>query len=201
MLPRPPKTLRAPSSRRMFIASSAARCWKIFRPDMTRNHPTTRGFRPPFCSLSYPWLKTTGSHVLNESLEPPDGALVGLLARNALTRGAFQDATKIVPAEIFDLWPSLPATRDPDARRAAGLGRQLVEAAHYPAQPFRIHARGPATTLRCHRLSRRSLSSGASPSAGVGDFASVRGNWVNEWSSGKTVRPSGKSWKPRWEDC
>ena len=48
-------------------------------------------------------------HVLNESLEPPDGALVGMLARNALTRGAFMDATKIVPAEIFDVWPSLPA--------------------------------------------------------------------------------------------
>jgi hypothetical protein len=62
-----------------------------------------------FLQLSYPWLKTTGSHVLLESLEPPDGALVGILARNALARGAFMDATKVVPAEIFDVWPSLPS--------------------------------------------------------------------------------------------
>lgn len=59
--------------------------------------------------LSYPWLRTTGSHVLLESLEPPDGALTGILARNALTRGTFMDATKIVPSEIFDVWPALPA--------------------------------------------------------------------------------------------
>jgi uncharacterized protein len=62
-----------------------------------------------FLQLSYPWLKTTGSYVLLEGLEPPDGALVGILARNALTRGTFTSATKIVPAEIFDVWPPLPA--------------------------------------------------------------------------------------------
>ena len=62
-----------------------------------------------FLQLAYPWIVTTGSGVLNESLEPPDGALVGILARNALTRGAFTDATKIVPAEISDVWPRLPA--------------------------------------------------------------------------------------------
>lgn len=62
-----------------------------------------------FLQLAYPWLTTTGSWVLNESLEPPDGALVGILARNALTRGAFMNATKIVPSEISDVWPLLPA--------------------------------------------------------------------------------------------
>lgn len=61
-----------------------------------------------FLQLAYPWLKTTGSGVLLESLEPPDGNLVGLLARNVLTRGAFTSATKITPAEIYDLWPALP---------------------------------------------------------------------------------------------
>jgi hypothetical protein len=61
-----------------------------------------------FLQLAYPWLKTTGSGVLLESLEPPDGALAGLLARNALTRGTFTSATKIVPAEIYDVWPTLP---------------------------------------------------------------------------------------------
>jgi hypothetical protein len=62
-----------------------------------------------FLQLSYPWLKTSGSGVLLESLEPPDGALAGLLARNALTRGTFTSATKIRPAEIYDVSPPLPA--------------------------------------------------------------------------------------------
>lgn len=71
--------------------------------------PDNPGMSTAFLQLAYPWLKTSGSGVLNESLEPPDGALVGILARNALTRGAFMDAVKIVPAEIFDLSPALPA--------------------------------------------------------------------------------------------
>jgi hypothetical protein len=62
-----------------------------------------------FLQLSYPWLKTSGSGVLLESLEPPDGVLIGLLARNALTRGTFTSATKIVPAEVYDVQPALPA--------------------------------------------------------------------------------------------
>jgi uncharacterized protein len=66
------------------------------------------GLSTAFLQLSYPWLTTTGSGVLSESLEPPDGALVGILARNALTRGAFTDASKIVPAEISDVFPPLP---------------------------------------------------------------------------------------------
>jgi Bacteriophage tail sheath protein len=62
-----------------------------------------------FLQLAYPWLITTGSGSLLESLEPADGALAGLLARNTLVRGAFTSATKITPAEIYDLWPALPA--------------------------------------------------------------------------------------------
>ncbi|MGA8532759.1 MAG: hypothetical protein WB615_01480 [Candidatus Tumulicola sp.] len=61
-----------------------------------------------FLQLAYPWLKTTGSAVLSESLEPPDGALVGVLARNALKYGTFNCATKVVPAGISDLWPAVP---------------------------------------------------------------------------------------------
>ena len=62
-----------------------------------------------FLQLAYPWLKTSGSGALLESLEPPDGALAGILARNALTRGTFTSATKITPAEIHDVSPALPA--------------------------------------------------------------------------------------------
>jgi uncharacterized protein len=70
--------------------------------------PADPGLSTAFLQLTYPWLRTSGSGVLNESLEPPDGALVGILARNALTRGAFMDATKVVPAEISDVSPTLP---------------------------------------------------------------------------------------------
>lgn len=61
-----------------------------------------------FLQLAYPWLKTSGSGTLLESLESPDGALTGLLARNALTRGTFTSATKVTPAEIYDVFPALP---------------------------------------------------------------------------------------------
>jgi hypothetical protein len=61
-----------------------------------------------FLQLAYPWLKTSASGALLESLEPPDGALAGLLARNALTRGTFTSATKIIPSEIYDVSPPLP---------------------------------------------------------------------------------------------
>jgi hypothetical protein len=62
-----------------------------------------------FLQLGYPWLKTTGSTTLLEALEPPDGVLAGLLARNALTRGAFTSATRTRPSEVYDVWPSLPS--------------------------------------------------------------------------------------------
>jgi uncharacterized protein len=62
-----------------------------------------------FLQLGYPWLKTSGSSLLLEQLEPPDGALAGLIARNALTRGSFTSATKIVPAEIYEVMPALPS--------------------------------------------------------------------------------------------
>lgn len=61
-----------------------------------------------FLQLAYPWLKTSGSGTLLESLEPPDGALTGLLARNALLNGTFTSATKITPSEIYDVYPALP---------------------------------------------------------------------------------------------
>jgi hypothetical protein len=70
---------------------------------------TSKNLSTAFLQLTYPWLKTSGSQFLLESLEPPDGVLTGILARNALKRGAFTSATKITPAEIYDLWPALPA--------------------------------------------------------------------------------------------
>jgi hypothetical protein len=61
-----------------------------------------------FLQLGYPWLKTAGSSSLLESLEPPDGVLAGMIARNALTRGTFTSVTKGVPSDVYDIWPPLP---------------------------------------------------------------------------------------------
>jgi hypothetical protein len=75
------------------------------------------GISSTFLQLGYPWLKTTGSDVLLEGLEPPDGVLAGVLARNALVRGTFTSAVKIPPAEVYDVSTILPAveTAVPDA--------------------------------------------------------------------------------------
>jgi hypothetical protein len=62
-----------------------------------------------YLQLAYPWLKTSGSSILLESLEAPDGVLTGLLARNALVNGTFTSATKIMPSEVYDISPALPA--------------------------------------------------------------------------------------------
>ncbi len=94
--------------------------------------PADPGLSTAFLQLSYPWLKTSGSYVLNESLEPPDGALVGILARNALTRGSFMNATKIVPAEISDVWPPIPA-QDTQVPSTA-----LIWGANTPVKPLII---------------------------------------------------------------
>ncbi|HEY2383503.1 MAG TPA: phage tail sheath protein [Terriglobia bacterium] len=67
------------------------------------------GISSAFLQLAYPWLKTTSSQVLLEELESPDGALVGILARNALTRGTFTSAVRIQPSEIYDVSAILPA--------------------------------------------------------------------------------------------
>jgi len=78
-------------------------------PENVMSPLLSEGISTAFLQLTYPWLRTTGSSVLLEGLEPPDGALTGILARNALTRGTFTSATKITPAEIYDVSPILPA--------------------------------------------------------------------------------------------
>ena len=43
-----------------------------------------------FLQLAYPWLQTTGSYPLLESLEPPDGALVGISRVTPSNVGVYQ---------------------------------------------------------------------------------------------------------------
>ena len=56
-----------------------------------------------FVQLAYPWLATQAAQDLPEGLEPPDGALAGLIARSALARGTHAS----VAGET-----SVPALRD-----------------------------------------------------------------------------------------
>ncbi|MBE9560493.1 MAG: hypothetical protein IMF15_06860 [Proteobacteria bacterium] len=60
-----------------------------------------------FVQLCYPWLKTAGSTLLPQTLEPPDGSLCGMLARNALTRGAYRSVTGMNQIDIQALFPAL----------------------------------------------------------------------------------------------
>jgi len=60
-----------------------------------------------FVQLSYPWVRTEGSSSLPGALEPPEGALIGLLARNALTKGTFHSAVGKIQQDIKDLFPKL----------------------------------------------------------------------------------------------
>jgi uncharacterized protein len=65
------------------------------------------GLSSAFVQLVYPWVRTAGSDNLPEQLEGPDGVLVGLLARNALLRGAFRSAGHSSLADVYDLHPQL----------------------------------------------------------------------------------------------
>ena len=60
-----------------------------------------------FVQLGYPWLQTDNAWRLPQQLECPEGAMIGMLANNALTRGTFHSATAIEPANIIDVYPSL----------------------------------------------------------------------------------------------
>jgi len=63
------------------------------------------GVASAFVQLAFPWVRTAGSHALPEQLESPDGVLVGVLARNALSRGSFRSAAGLPLVEVSDVWP------------------------------------------------------------------------------------------------
>jgi hypothetical protein len=80
-----------------------------------------------FVQLVYPWLRTPGSQTLPEGLEGPEGALAGLLARNALLRGTYLSAGSLDVADVLAVHPVV--TRD-----------QLDN-------PLRVDGEGPDRTL------------------------------------------------------
>lgn len=71
---------------------------------LTREVAThSEGIATAFLQLAAPWLVTGGSARLPEGSEPPEGTLVGLLARNALVRGTFRPAANQPLIEVFDV--------------------------------------------------------------------------------------------------
>lgn len=60
-----------------------------------------------YVHLAYPWTRTPGSGALPEQLESPDAVLVGILARNALSRGTFRSAANLHVADVYDVDPDL----------------------------------------------------------------------------------------------
>jgi uncharacterized protein len=61
----------------------------------------------PLLQLVYPWVETRASTTQPEGLQSPDGVLAGVLARNALARGAFRSAADLPIATILKLEPVL----------------------------------------------------------------------------------------------
>lgn len=66
-----------------------------------------RGIASAFVQIVYPWAKTSGAARLPEQLENPEGILMGVLARNALNRGAFRSAAGLGLVDVYDVFPLL----------------------------------------------------------------------------------------------
>ena len=59
-----------------------------------------------YLQLGFPWLKTPDADALPGGVEPPEGILIGLLAANALSNGAYTSAAGAYVRQVFDLMPS-----------------------------------------------------------------------------------------------
>ena len=60
-----------------------------------------------FVQLAYPWLETAGSNWLPQRLEPAEGTLAGMLASNAMARGAYRSITGLRQSDISAVHPRL----------------------------------------------------------------------------------------------
>jgi uncharacterized protein len=60
-----------------------------------------------FLQLAYPWIETEASAALPEGIENPEGALAGVIARNALSRGAFRSAANLPMRSVRGVFPIL----------------------------------------------------------------------------------------------
>jgi hypothetical protein len=81
------------------------RLLRVEQSSLGLTHPAFEPLTSAFLQLATPWLKTLGSSQSPGEVEPPDGALAGLLARNALARGTFRSAAGAALPYAFDLLP------------------------------------------------------------------------------------------------
>ena len=74
-----------------------------------------------FVQLAWPWLQTTRSDDLPQRLEPAEGVLAGLLARNALARGTFRSVagTRLPQVVALEPTPDLGLGSDSPTARLA----------------------------------------------------------------------------------
>ena len=89
----------------------------------------------PALQLAWPWIETAVTRTMPEGLSGGDGALAGVLARNALARGAFRSAAGLALTAVTRTAPAL-ARGDierglPDGR-ADWLGDRLCLVARRP---------------------------------------------------------------------
>ncbi len=70
-----------------------------------------RGVCSAFVQLVFPWVGTEHGAFLPGSLEPPDGVLVGLLARNALESGTYAPASLSDVYGVRRYYPELSAAQ------------------------------------------------------------------------------------------
>lgn len=79
---------------------------RVKQSSLGRTRPALEGFTSAFLQLATPWVKTLGSANSPGELEPPDGTLAGVLARNALARGTFRSAAGMPVPFVFDFEPN-----------------------------------------------------------------------------------------------
>ena len=74
---------------------------------LSGNLQTSNSLATAFLQLGYPWLQQRDAGDLPGNIEPPEGVMAGVLARNALTRGTFRSATALAIHDLIDIAPRL----------------------------------------------------------------------------------------------
>lgn len=122
------------------------------------------GLASEFLQLAYPWVRSQGSDALPEGLDTPEGALAGMLARNALLRGTFSSAAGLTSRTVLDVEPPLPQ-RDVSLRGlrtplSPDAPTELVD----PAEPLAHTPRAlHRSTVNADNLVRRVTLLGPTP--------------------------------------
>lgn len=81
---------------------------RVRQTSLDRTPPRFEGLTSALLQVATPWLKTLGSSTSPGEIEPPDGTLAGVLARNALARGTFRSAASLPVPFVYDFVPDYP---------------------------------------------------------------------------------------------